>query len=41
MVASATLVTDELIYEARKQIKATQARHGDDLRKIKERLGIL
>ena len=34
-------VTNELIYETLKAIQATQARHGEDLREIKERLGIL
>ena len=34
-------VTNELIYETLKAIQATLIRHGDDLREIKERLGIL
>jgi predicted nucleic acid-binding Zn-ribbon protein len=34
-------VTNELIFETLKAIQATQARHGEDLREIKERLGIL
>jgi predicted nucleic acid-binding Zn-ribbon protein len=34
-------VTNELIYEALKAIQATLARHSEDLREIKERLGIL
>ena len=34
-------VTNELIYETLKAIQGTLARHGDDLREIKERLGIL
>ena len=34
-------VTNELIYETLKAIQATLVRHGDDLREIKERLGIL
>jgi predicted nucleic acid-binding Zn-ribbon protein len=41
MVVKRTEVTNELIYETLKQIQATQARHSDDLREIKERLGIL
>ena len=34
-------VTNELIFETLKAIQATLIRHGDDLREIKERLGIL
>ena len=34
-------VTMELIFETLKAIQATQARHSEDLREIKERLGIL
>ena len=34
-------ITNELIFETLKAIRATLARHGDDLREIKERLGIL
>ena len=34
-------VTNELLYETLKAIQATLVRHGDDLREIKERLGIL
>ena len=34
-------ITNELIYETLKAIQATLVRHGDDLREIKERLGIL
>ena len=34
-------VTNELIYEALKAIQVTLARHSEDLREIKERLGIL
>lgn len=34
-----TEVTSELLYETLKAIQATQARHSDDLREIKERLG--
>ena len=34
-------VTNERIYETLKAIQATLVRHGDDLREIKERLGIL
>lgn len=41
MVVKRTEVTNDLIYETLKQIQATQARHSDDLREIKERLGIL
>lgn len=33
-------VTNELLLETLKAIQATQARHSDDLREIKERLGI-
>ena len=36
-----TEVTNELIYETLRAIQGTLARHGDDLREIKERLGIL
>lgn len=32
-------VTNELIFESLKAIQATQARHSEDLREIKERLG--
>jgi predicted nucleic acid-binding Zn-ribbon protein len=41
MVVKRTEVTNELIYETLKAIQATLARHSDDLREIKERLGIL
>ena len=34
-------VTNELLFETLKAIQATQARHSDDLREIKERLGML
>ena len=34
-------ITNELIYETLKAIQATLIRHGDDLREINERLGIL
>ena len=34
-------ITNELLYETLKAIQATLVRHGDDLREIKERLGIL
>ena len=34
-------ITNELIFETLKAIQATLARHGDELREIKERLGIL
>jgi len=34
-------VTNELIFETLKAIQAMLVRHGDDLREIKERLGIL
>ena len=34
-------ITNELLFETLKAIQATQARHSDDLREIKERLGIL
>ena len=34
-------VTNELIYETLKAIQVTLARHSEDLREIKERLGIL
>lgn len=34
-------VTNELIFETLKAIQATQARHSEDFREIKERLGIL
>ena len=34
-------VSNELLYETLKAIQATLVRHGDDLREIKERLGIL
>ncbi len=34
-------VTNELLYETLKAIQATLVRHGEDLREIKERLGIL
>ncbi len=36
-----TSVTNELLFETLKAIQATLVRHGDDLREIKERLGIL
>ena len=36
-----TEVTNELLFETLKAIQATLARHGDDLREIKERLGML
>ena len=32
-------ISNELIFETLKHIQATLARHGDDLREIKERLG--
>ena len=32
-------VTNELLFKTLKAIQATQARHSDDLREIKERLG--
>ena len=41
MVVKRTEVTNELIYETLKAIQATLVRHSDDLREIKERLGIL
>ena len=41
MSVKRTEVTNELIYETLKAIQGTLARHGDDLREIKERLGIL
>lgn len=41
MVVKRTEVTNDLIYETLKQIQGTLARHSDDLREIKERLGIL
>ncbi len=34
-------VTLELLFETLKSIQSTLARHGEDLREIKERLGIL
>ena len=34
-------VSNEFLYETLKAIQATLVRHGDDLREIKERLGIL
>jgi predicted nucleic acid-binding Zn-ribbon protein len=34
-------VTNELLLETLKAIQGTLARHGDDLREVKERLGIL
>jgi predicted nucleic acid-binding Zn-ribbon protein len=34
-------VTNERIYETLRAIQATLARHSEDLREIKERLGIL
>ena len=34
-------ITNELIFETLEAIQATQARHSEDLREIKERLGIL
>ncbi len=34
-------VTMELLFETLKAIQTTLARHGEDLREIKERLGIL
>ena len=34
-------VSNELLFETLKAIQATLARHGDDLREIKERLGRL
>ena len=36
-----TEVTNELLFETLKAIQATLARHSDDLREIKERLGML
>jgi predicted nucleic acid-binding Zn-ribbon protein len=41
MAVKRTEVTNELLYETLKQIQGTLARHSDDLREIKERLGIL
>ena len=41
MAVKRTEVTNELIYETLKAIQGTLARHSDDLREIKERLGIL
>jgi len=41
MSVKRTEVTNELIYETLKAIQGTLARHSDDLREIKERLGIL
>jgi predicted nucleic acid-binding Zn-ribbon protein len=41
MSVKRTEVTNELIYETLKAIQGTLARHGEDLREIKERLGIL
>jgi predicted nucleic acid-binding Zn-ribbon protein len=41
MVVKRTEVTNELIYETLKAIQATLVRQSDDLREIKERLGIL
>lgn len=41
MPARRAEVTTELLYETLKAIQATLARHGDDLREIKERLGII
>jgi predicted nucleic acid-binding Zn-ribbon protein len=40
MVVKRTEVTNDLIYETLKQIQGTLARQSDDLREIKERLGI-
>jgi predicted nucleic acid-binding Zn-ribbon protein len=34
-------VTNELLFETLKAIQSTLVRHSDDLREIKERLGIL
>lgn len=34
-------VTNELLFELLRSIQRTLARHGDDLREIKERLGIV
>lgn len=34
-------VSNELLYETLKAIQATLVRHGEDLREIKERLGLL
>ena len=41
MAVKRTEITNELLYETLKQIQGTLARHSDDLREIKERLGIL
>ncbi len=41
MAVKRTEVTNELLYETLKAIQSTLARHSDDLREIKERLGIL
>ena len=34
-------ISNELLYETLKAIQSTLVRHGDELREIKERLGIL
>ena len=39
MVEKRAKITNELIFETLKNIQGTLARHGDDLREIKERLG--
>jgi predicted nucleic acid-binding Zn-ribbon protein len=41
MVVKRTEVTNELLYETLKAIQGTLARIGDDMREVKERLGIL
>ena len=41
MVVKRTEVTNELIYEPLKAIQGTLARISDDMREVKERLGIL
>ena len=41
MSVKRTEVTNELLFETLKAIQGTLARHGDDLREIKERLGIV
>jgi predicted nucleic acid-binding Zn-ribbon protein len=38
---AATEVTNELLYETLKAIQGTLPRIGDDMREVKERLGIL
>ena len=41
MAVGRELVSNELLDETLTAIQATLVRHGDDLREIKERLGIL